>query len=324
MNKNLVSVIIPAYNHENYVQETIKSIIEQTYKNIELFVLDDGSKDSTFAKIQEMEDVCKKRFTHVHFETKENEGIVNTLNKMLEISKGKYVYIIASDDTAKPTAIEKQVKFLEKNPDYALAVGDNEIIDSNGKHCYWDKDRNNIYDIKKAKWKTFGEFLQKGKCFKFTSRHFGKYQTLYPRNYITNGYLIRKSIFEKAGYYSPNAPLEDWYLMLQISKYAKMKFINEPLFSYRWHGANSMNNLERIINITNITSEYEEKILENIDEKEVLPDVLKVKKYGAYYKRQGIPYIFEILTYRKNKDKIKEIRLFNFRICRKNKGEIWK
>ena len=52
--KPLVSVIIPAYNHENYIQEAIKSIIAQTYKNIELIILDDGSKDSTWQKIQEL------------------------------------------------------------------------------------------------------------------------------------------------------------------------------------------------------------------------------------------------------------------------------
>ena len=321
--KNLVSVLIPAYNHENYIQETIRTIINQTYQNIELIVIDDGSKDSTWQKIKEMEEACKERFFEVHFETKENEGTCKTLNKLLSLAKGEYVFIIASDDLAKPRAIKTFVKFLEKNPDYALVVGNNDIIDENSKICYWDEDRNVVYSKTEAKWETFGECLQKGKCFDFNSPHFGTYQTLYPGNYIPNGYLVRKSIFEKTGCFTPNAPLEDWYLMLQISKYAKMKFINEPLFSYRWHGANSMNNLERIINITNITSDYEEKILENIDEKAVLPDVLKVKKYGAYYKRQGIPYIFEILTYRKNKDKIKEIRLFNFRIKRFKKGKVW-
>ena len=74
MEKPLVSVIVPAYNHETYVQDTINSIINQTYRNIELIVIDDGSKDSTWAKIQELKERCEKRFARVHFETKENEG----------------------------------------------------------------------------------------------------------------------------------------------------------------------------------------------------------------------------------------------------------
>ena len=65
MSKTLVSVIIPAYNHEKYVQETIKSIINQTYQNIELIVIDDGSKDSTWQKILEMKDKCGRRFEKV-------------------------------------------------------------------------------------------------------------------------------------------------------------------------------------------------------------------------------------------------------------------
>jgi len=160
-NMPLISVIIPTYNHENYVQETINSIINQTYQNIELVIIDDGSTDSTWQKIQEMKIECEKRFSKIYFETKTNEGIALTLNKLLAQTTGDYIYLIASDDLAKPNAIEKQVEFLEKNPEYSLVVGDNEIIDSKGVICYWDKNRNNVYDEKKANFKTFSEFLQK-------------------------------------------------------------------------------------------------------------------------------------------------------------------
>ncbi|MDR2407780.1 MAG: glycosyltransferase family 2 protein, partial [Bacteroidales bacterium] len=119
----LVSVIIPAYNHEKYVQETITSIIEQTYKNIELIIINDGSKDATWQRILEMQDVCKARFTRVDFSTQENSGTCITLNRLIEKTHGEYVYLIASDDKAAPEAIEKEYAFLSKNPDYALAVG---------------------------------------------------------------------------------------------------------------------------------------------------------------------------------------------------------
>ena len=98
MSKTLVSVIIPAYNHEKYVQETIKSIINQTYQNIELIVIDDGSKDFTWQKILEMKDECERRFEKVHFETKQNEGTCKTLNKLLSCAQGDFIDLIASDD----------------------------------------------------------------------------------------------------------------------------------------------------------------------------------------------------------------------------------
>ena len=320
MCKPLVSVIIPSYNHEKYVQDTIKSIVNQTYKNIELIIIDDGSKDSTWQKIQEMQKECESRFARVHFETKENEGTCATFNKLLSLAQGEYVYIIASDDLAKPHAIEKEVEFLQKNKDYALVVGDNELIDGEGKVCYWDQERNNVYSQEDAIYKTFGEFLQKNRKFDFETDVFGTYQSLCVGNYITNGYLIRKSIFEKTGYFTKEAPLEDWYLMLQISKYAKMKYLSEVLFSYRWHDNNTIKNVEKMDAYAKKTLEYESKVFENIDETSVFPEIVNIKYYGLCYKKIGIPYLFEILSYRKVASKTKIFKLFNIPIFKYSKN----
>ena len=282
----LVSVLIPSYNHEKYVQETINSIINQTYQNIELIVIDDGSKDSTWQKIQEMKEVCQKRFVNVIFEIKQNEGTCATFNKLLEKANGEYVYIIASDDTAMPNAIEKEVMFLMNNPDYALCVGDNAIMDSSSKICYWEKELNIIYDTPKAKYKTFGEYLQKTHELDFSSNLFGQYKYLYRGNHVPNGYLIRKSIFDKIGYFTKEAPLEDYWLMLQISKYAKMKYIDEVLFNYRWHETNTIKQKDKIIDYTNKTKEYENNLLENLDFSTVLPDVKDFCQNGNVYKVQ--------------------------------------
>lgn len=309
----LVSVLVPAYNHEKYVQETIRTIINQTYKNIELIVINDGSKDNTWQKIQEMETECKERFVRVVFKTKENEGTTHTLNKLLSEAQGEYVYLIASDDLAKESAIEKEVKFLNTNADYAFVVGDDEFIDSESKVCYWDKEQNIVYSKEEASYLTFGEYLQKIRELDFLSPDFGTYKTLYIGNYIPNGFLIRKSIFDTIGYFVSEAPLEDYYMMLQISKYAKMKYLNEVLFSYRWHSTNTIKNREKMIAIDNQTREYEDELLEKVDEKKVFKDVLEIK-YGECYKKRGIPYVFQILRYRSKKYKTKVFKLFNFKI----------
>ena len=147
MDTKLVSVIIASYNHEKYIQDTIKSIIGQTYQNIELIIIDDGSKDTTFEKILELKEECEKRFARVDFEKQENIGCALTISKLIKKAKGDYVYMIASDDLAKPDAIELEADFLNKNPEYGLVVGDDEIIDSEGNRCYWDEKRNNVYDV---------------------------------------------------------------------------------------------------------------------------------------------------------------------------------
>ena len=311
-NNPLVSVIIPAYNHEKYVQETIHSIINQTYKNIELIIIDDGSKDSTWQKIKETETECKTRFSNIHFETKENEGTCLTLNRLINLTNGEYIFLIASDDTAKPELIEKEVKFLSENEDYSLVVFDNEFIDENGKRCYWNKQKETVYDIKKATADTFGHHLEKNRPFNFNSEEFGKYKNLQRTNHVPNGYMIRKSILSKTGLFIPEVPLEDHWLMLQISKYSKMKFIDEIQFSYRWHGKNTASKEEALEDITKLTRRYEKEFVKTIDLNTVLPEVKEFIERGKKYKTLGIPKIFEIRKY-KNKNlntKTTELLLF--------------
>ena len=259
---SLVSVIIPAYNHEKYVQDAIKSVINQTYKNIELIVIDDGSKDNTWQKIKELEDECKKRFTNIYFETKENEGTCKTQNKLISKASGDFITLLASDDLMTPNLIETLINFLSKHEDYVLVGADDKLIDSNSNLIGWDKDQN-IQEYNKAKFKTFGEFLQFYRTdINFNSDDFGNYKNLLKGNHIPNGFLIRKNIILNYVYpFTPEAPLEDYYMMLQLSKVGKFKFINEPLSLYRIHNSNTSKNKEKMERITKETLLYEEKII---------------------------------------------------------------
>ena len=115
----LVSVVIPCYNHEQFVQQTIQSVIDQTYENIELIIIDDGSKDDSVVKIQEFIDLCEKRFTRFEFRSRPNKGLSSTLNEALEWCEGKLYAPIASDDILMPYKTEIQVneflKYKDKN-----------------------------------------------------------------------------------------------------------------------------------------------------------------------------------------------------------------
>lgn len=314
----LVSVLIPAYNHENYIQETIESIINQTYPNIELIILDDGSKDKTWEKITELKPKCENRFVKIHFETKQNEGTCITLNKLLKLSSGEFVYIIASDDLTKPQAIEKEVKFLQDNPDYALAVGDNEYVDSMGKQIFRTQ-KAFTSNIKNAKYKTVKEFLSSKLKIDFLSDDFGSYKTLYKENYIPNGYLIRKNIFETIGNFTKNAPLEDFWLMLQISKYKKMKYIDEILFSYRIHDTNTIGNSTRMRELTTQTRNYEQKLLEKYLTNHKNDELLKTYNEGICYYQTGIPNILMLYKYQKINTRTLKVEIFNKTIYSKNK-----
>jgi len=270
MKSPLVSVIVPAYNHEKYVQGTIQSIIDQSYENIELIIIDDGSNDKTWKRILELKSECDNRFKRTVLKTKKNEGTCLTLNKLLTEAKGDYLFLIASDDLAKPQTIEKEVIFLENNPKYALCVGDNEIIDNDGKRCYWDVDRNNLYDKRLAEYITFGNFLRKvRKNVDFLSKNFGSYFSLLKGNYIPNGYMIRKTALDDFKF-SPEAPLEDWSLMLHLAKKYKFKYLDEVLFSYRWHDNNTIKQIDKMIKIGKQTIDYEYIVLNKLPDKKLL------------------------------------------------------
>jgi len=240
MHNDLVTVVIPAYNHQEYVQETINSIINQSYKNIELIIFNDGSTDHTDANIKERLHECNKRFTRFAYLNKNNEGLADTLNRAIDWAKGKFFYIIASDDVAFPEAIMTLHEFLSMNEEYALVVGDNQIINEKSDRCYWDIERNNTPKAR-AVYHTFAEFLQKSRTdFNFNSEQYGTYETLIKGNYITNGKLFRRQSLLRVGKYKPGMKLEDWYMNLQLSKYYKLKYIDEILLSYRWHNKNSV------------------------------------------------------------------------------------
>ena len=248
MTKNdLITVTISAYNHERYVQETLKSVIEQTYQNIELIIVNDGSTDGTHQQIEAMIPRCRERFARVEYLNRENQGFVRSLNYCLSLAQGKYIYVIASDDIAEKSALEVLHRFLSSHLDYGLVVGDNAIIDNAGTICYWGPKQVTVYDKQEARSLTHAEHLQKNRPdIDFHTPAFGTYTSLLTGNYIPNGYLIRKSIIDIFGGYSEEAPFDDWYLMLQLSKYSKLKFINKNLFRYRWHATNAIKQRDKM------------------------------------------------------------------------------
>jgi glycosyltransferase involved in cell wall biosynthesis len=122
----LVSVVIPAYNYADYLDEAIKSVLNQDYPNIELIVLDDGSTDHT-------REVLEKYTGWFYWETQENMGEANTLNKGWQMSKGEILSRVSADDVLLPNAVSTSVKHLLANPDVVLTYCDYYLIDSNSK-----------------------------------------------------------------------------------------------------------------------------------------------------------------------------------------------
>ena len=120
MNNPLVSVIIPCYNAEKYVEEAVRSIMTQRYKNIEILVTEDCSTDNTLKILKNLE---KEDSRIKVIQNKKNLKIVKSLNNMINIAQGKYIARMDADDISLPERIEKQVRFMEENPDELAMLG---------------------------------------------------------------------------------------------------------------------------------------------------------------------------------------------------------
>lgn len=265
-NLPLVSVVVPCYNHEKYVKETIESIINQTYKNIELIVIDDGSKDNSVQVIQELAD--KYGFTFIH---RPNKGLSATLNEGIRLSKGKYFSAIASDDILMLEKIEKQVTFMEENSEYGMCYG---------KILYFEntiKNTSEYPNSNKEGW-VFNDLLNYG-CFIPAPSTF-----------------MKKEVFENVGGYDESLWIEDWDMWLRIAQKYQVGYIDEYFAYYRKHDTNISSQSLKMY-------EAEKQILEKYKDYENFDNVIKNKKIVWFsllsrkYKKEAMKHFVHSIKY---------------------------
>ena len=133
MDNPLVSVIMPVYNATKYVEEAVASVLNQTYQNLELLVIDDGSKDNSLELIQSFNDPRLHVFTQI------NQGANVARNRGLLEAKGEYVKFLDADDALYPEALEAQVKQMASLADNEEVFGDFDFMDGDGKVFYHHK-----------------------------------------------------------------------------------------------------------------------------------------------------------------------------------------
>jgi len=128
-NYPLVSVLVSVYNGENFLGKAIESLVNQTYKNIEIIIVNDGSTDRTEEIIRSY---MKKDERIILIENNKNIGISKSKNKALAIARGKYIAILGADDIAFPERIQTQVEFMESHAEIGVLSGNACIIDEAG------------------------------------------------------------------------------------------------------------------------------------------------------------------------------------------------
>jgi len=132
-NTPLVSVVMPVYNGERYLREAIESILSQTYTNLELIIINDGSQDAS-------EDIIKSYADYriVYLINEQNSGICITLNRGLDVARGKYIARMDCDDISMPERLQEQVNFLEQNAEIGIVGSDIIMFGEDREDRYFD------------------------------------------------------------------------------------------------------------------------------------------------------------------------------------------
>jgi glycosyltransferase involved in cell wall biosynthesis len=205
----LVSIITPAYNSDKFIGETIESVINQTYKNWEMIIVDDGSTDKTCDIVKKY---CKRDIRVQYFWQKNSGGAAVPRNVAIGRSKGKYIAFFDSDDLWLPEKLTRQIEYMEKHPDLALVYGLAKYIGNplfEGRLVRQPKDT--------VSCSTFEELFI---C----------------KSIVCMTAMVRASYLQRVGLFNENpdfVSVEDWDLWLRFAHDYKIGFIPEVLGFYR-------------------------------------------------------------------------------------------
>lgn len=210
----LVSVIIPSYNSAHFLKESIDSVLNQTYKNIEIVVVNDGSTDNT-------EEVISQFLGRIKYIKKENGGVSSARNLGFEKSNGDYLCFLDADDWFFPKNIENKVKELNLNSKLGLVHGNVVVTDEN---------LNSNGTILKGQYGNVIPHLLK---------------LVPPAIPCPSNVLIRREAIKYDSIFDERlCTSADYDLWLRIAQKWKVGYVNEESIKYRQHGANMFSNLK--------------------------------------------------------------------------------
>ena len=260
----LVSILVPCYNHEKYVKEAITSIANNSYPNIEIIFIDDGSSDDSYLRASEVLGLYRTRFKNIIQLRQNNQGVVRTLNQMIGLSHGEYICLLASDDVLTENSISDRVLFLSENPHLDAVIGEAYLID--GKSRIINENA--------------GSFLYHANTKMLNSKYFYK-ELIFRWSIVGPVLLLRKSVYSKIGIYSEKFLAEDKDFYLRMINKKILGYVDLKVAYYRVHSSN----LSRNINTsTKIRLSCAKSNIDNSKNFTSIMEYLYLKSYyGDYY-----------------------------------------
>jgi glycosyltransferase involved in cell wall biosynthesis len=207
--KALVSVVMSVYNSDQWLRAAIESILSQSYDNWEFIIVDDGSNAATKKILSGYSGNAKIKI----ISNEKRLGLTKNLNMAISLCKGEFIARMDADDICLPLRFEKQVNFLQNNPDVPVVCSFIDFIDENSNPVgIWKDDR------EANSWDKIKRRLPRQSCLAHPA------------------VMVRKTIFEKYSYNERQSHSQDWDMWLQLAADGKIiEKINEPLLLYRVH-----------------------------------------------------------------------------------------
>jgi glycosyltransferase involved in cell wall biosynthesis len=227
--KNMrISVIIPTYNHEKYITETINSVLNQSCQDFEIIIINDGSTDSTEQRILSIHD------QRIQYVSQKNSGAHSAINKGISQSRGDYISILNSDDIYLPKRLETCLNFLENNTNYSVVMSTVEGIYSRGMPV-----KKRVTPQVKAWLDWYTSALPFFNEDKFYPNAFAKNIMI-----TTSNLFVRRKCFQECGGFKGLRYAHDWDMLLRLSRRYRIHLIKEDLLKYRMHSGNTVHERE--------------------------------------------------------------------------------
>jgi len=220
----LLSVIIPSYNHSRFIKEAVDSVLDQTYRSLELIVIDDGSKDNSLEILHSYKDPRMKVISQ------ENQGAHIAINNGLKIATGEFLAILNSDDIFEKNRFEIMIHEMQENPRIGFACSYIRVIDSNGKDL----------GVKEG-WRNMQSWLVPHPELSLAANDDFKGNLLMTNfTSTTSNFLFTRSLYEQIGGMRNLRFAHDWDFALRAAEVTECKMIEQPLMRYRIHGNNTI------------------------------------------------------------------------------------
>jgi glycosyltransferase involved in cell wall biosynthesis len=222
--KPKVSVVIPSYNHGRYIAQTLASVTNQTYENLEIIVIDDGSSDNS------CDIITKQIEPRITFIPQQNQGAHAAINRGLALATGDYITVLNSDDLFTSNRIETFIQVAESSDQPSIITSFIDVINPEGTSLGIKKAFHNMfpYEVKNLEKTVVG-----------TS---DPVKNLLMFNYVatTSNFFFDREIYQRIGNFCPLRYVHDWDYILRVIQHYPIHIVEEPLLQYRVHESNTI------------------------------------------------------------------------------------